>query len=170
MQVMSHGRIFEENNATTVKLAESYIADIAGWRTSAMRSFWQHPIFIRKQLVPLFLPKAFVYRHNVALCRKDVLVIRPVERVVLIKQLQLEKDMCDCKTMLDITARVIIISDEGLIAIILADAKILMWGINWILKPVTKANVVLQACNSFLQGHFCHPRGLHFHIMRLKAS
>lgn len=77
-QAMSHSSIFQENNATTVKLAGSYIADIAGWRPLALRSFWQHSIFIRKQLVPLFLPKTFVYRHNVALCRKNVLVIRPV--------------------------------------------------------------------------------------------
>lgn len=98
-QAMSHSRIVQENNAATVKLAGSYVADIAGWRTSALRSFWQDSIFIRIQLVPLFLPKAFVYRHNVALCSKDVLVIRPVQRVVLIKQLQLEKGMRDCNTM-----------------------------------------------------------------------
>lgn len=47
-QVMSHGHIFQENNATTVKLAGAYIADIASWWTSALRSFWQHSIFIRK--------------------------------------------------------------------------------------------------------------------------
>lgn len=77
-QVMSRGGIFQETNATTVKLAGAYIADIAGWRTLALRSFRQHSIFIRKQLVPLLLPKTFVYRHNVALCCKDVLAIRPV--------------------------------------------------------------------------------------------
>lgn len=77
----------------------SYITDIAGWWPLVWRSFWQHSRFIRKQVVPIFLPKTFVYRHNVALCSKDVLVIGSVQGVVLIKQLQLKTDMHDCKTM-----------------------------------------------------------------------
>ena len=41
-----------------------------------------------EEVLPLFLPEALVYRHDVALGGEYVLVLRLVQRVVLIKELQ----------------------------------------------------------------------------------
>lgn len=65
-----------------------YIAGIAGRRPLAGPSFRQHAAFIGKHAVPVLLPETLVYRHDVALCGEDVLVVGPVERVVLIEQLR----------------------------------------------------------------------------------
>lgn len=67
-----------------------YIADVAGWRPVV--AFSQHSVSTRKPVVAPFLPEVSVYRHNVALCGKDVLVIGFVQRVVFIKQLQCNRD------------------------------------------------------------------------------
>ncbi len=72
----------------TVRWTGPYIADIARWWPVVWLFICQSSVFTRKQVIPLFLPEAFVYRHNVALCGEDVLVIRFVKWVVLIKQLQ----------------------------------------------------------------------------------
>lgn len=77
----------------TVKLARPYIADVAGWWPVVWLSFHQHSLFTGKQVIPLFLPEALVYRHNMALCGEDVLVIGFVKWVVLIKQLQCKRDI-----------------------------------------------------------------------------
>lgn len=77
----------------TVKLARPYIADVAGRWPVAWLSFHQHSLFTGKQVIPLFLPEALVYRHNMALCGEDVLVIGFVKWVVLIKQLQCKRDV-----------------------------------------------------------------------------
>lgn len=116
------------------KLAGLYIAGIAGWRPLICLSFWQLSIFVGK-VVPLLLPETFVYRHNVALCSKDVLVIGSVERIVLIKQLQLKTNMHDCKkytfVFLDqiittVTITAASLCQKGHIAIILADTVTVM--------------------------------------------
>ena len=66
----------------------TYIADVAWWWSVVWLAFFQHSIFTRKHVAPLFLPEALVYRHNMALCGEDVLVIGFVKWVVLIEQLQ----------------------------------------------------------------------------------
>lgn len=70
------------------------IAYIAGdiWMPVIWLCFCKRSIFTWKQLVPLFLPEVVVYRHNMALCSEDVLIIRLVKWVVLIKQLQCPKE------------------------------------------------------------------------------
>ena len=66
----------------------SNIAGVARWWPLVWLLLCQHSLFTRKQVVPLFLPEALVYRHNMALCREDVLVVGFVKWVVLIEQLQ----------------------------------------------------------------------------------
>lgn len=75
----------------TVRWAVPYIADVARWWPVVWPSFCQHSLFTRKQVIPLFLPEALVYRHDMALCGEDVLVIRFVKWVVLIEQLQCKR-------------------------------------------------------------------------------
>lgn len=62
------------------------IADVARRWPVFWLSLCQYSLFTRKQVIPLFLPEAIVYRHNMALCGEDVLVIGFVKWVVLIKK------------------------------------------------------------------------------------
>lgn len=64
-----------------------HIADVSRGRLVNRLPFGQRSLFTWEVLVPLFLPEAFVYRHNVTLSCEDVLVIRFVKWVVFIKQL-----------------------------------------------------------------------------------
>ena len=76
-----------------------YIAVVARWWFPVV---WlllgQHCLFTRKLIIPLFLPEALIYRHNVTLCGEDVLVIGFVEWVVLIKQLQRKTEIVVYRT------------------------------------------------------------------------
>lgn len=76
-----------------MRRAGPYIADVARWRPVVWLSFCQYYLFTRKKILPLLLPEALVYRHDMALCGEDVLVIGFVKWVVLIKQLHWKRDI-----------------------------------------------------------------------------
>lgn len=77
-----------------LKVTREKQTHIAGdiWMPVIWLCFCKRSVFTWKQFVPLFLSEALVYRYNMALCREDVLIIRLVKWVVLIKQLQCPKE------------------------------------------------------------------------------
>lgn len=54
-------------------------------------SFHRHSVLAGKNVAPLFLPEALVYRHDVTLGGEDVLVVRLVKWIVLVEQLRMRK-------------------------------------------------------------------------------
>lgn len=68
--------------------AGAYVAAVISWGPPIRLPSCQQSLVTGEQVAPLLLPEALVYRHDVALCGEDVLVIGLVKRVVLVKQLQ----------------------------------------------------------------------------------